>query len=255
MSSAFHGRTLRRQSVGSLVVTHSAYRPAEAIERHAHARASFVFVARGEFTETTDAGACLCRPSTVIYRPAGAPHRNRFGGEGGECIGLELDDELPFSEPAVLVSAAFGREFASLREELACDGPETALLAHGAVAIALARLSGTRRRGPAPRKWLERVRDKLVDEFRANHSLAELAAIANVHPVHVSREFHRFFGCSIAEYVRAIRIGYVQRLLAGTALPIAQIASDAGFADQAHLTRVFKRGTGTTPSRFRARTA
>jgi AraC-like DNA-binding protein len=33
--------------------------------------------------------------------------------------------------------------------------------------------------------------------------------------------------------------------------PIAQIALDAGFADQSHLTRAFKQHTGLTPAEYR----
>lgn len=255
MSSAFHGRTLRHRRVGDIVVTHSAYRSAEAIERHTHARASLVFVVRGEFSETTDRGAHTCGPSTLLYRPAGEPHRNMFGSAGGECLCLELEGEQPLTEPAAWRSPALGREFLGLRDELAHHGPGAALAAHGALTVALAQLARASERGPVPRRWLGLVRDKLIDEFRANHSLAELAELAGVHPVHLSREFQRWFGCSIAEFVRRIRIRHVQRMLRNTALPIAQVADDAGFADQAHLTRMFKRATGTTPSQFRARGA
>ena len=34
--------------------------------------------------------------------------------------------------------------------------------------------------------------------------------------------------------------------------PLAAVACDAGFADQAHLTRVFKAAFGLTPARYRA---
>ncbi len=58
-------------------------------------------------------------------------------------------------------------------------------------------------------------------------------------------------GCSVGEYVRRRRLEYVRRKLVDLELPLAQIAIDAGFADQSHLTRIFKRFTGMTPGRYR----
>ena len=43
-----------------------------------------------------------------------------------------------------------------------------------------------------------------------------------------------------------------QSLLANTALPISQVAFEAGFQAQAHFTVVFKQATGLPPGHWRA---
>ena len=55
----------------------------------------------------------------------------------------------------------------------------------------------------------------------------------------------------MGEYARRRRLDYARRQLADPDRPLAQIAADAGFADQSHLTRVFKRFTGLTPGQYR----
>jgi AraC family transcriptional regulator len=72
-----------------------------------------------------------------------------------------------------------------------------------------------------------------------------------VHRVHLAREFRDHFGLTVGDYVRRRRLARARHLLAHTDLPLSAAAADAGFADQAHLTRAFRAAFGTTPGRFR----
>lgn len=104
--------------------------------------------------------------------------------------------------------------------------------------------------GPAPR-WLRSVRERLDAEVGRGSSLSLVADDAGVHPVYLSRAFRKYYGCSPGEYARSLQIEVAMRLLKSTDAPASHIAQEAGFADQSHFTRVFKRHTGQTPSRFR----
>jgi len=67
--------------------------------------------------------------------------------------------------------------------------------------------------------------------------------------------FHERYGTSIGEYVRNARLDWAaSRLVCGDE-PLAALALEAGFADQSHLTRQFKRAYGLTPARWRALTS
>jgi AraC family transcriptional regulator len=98
---------------------------------------------------------------------------------------------------------------------------------------------------------MARVASELRERFAQPWSLRELAREAQVHPVHFARAFRHAYGESVGEYVHRLRVEHAARELARTSAPLAEIAHDAGFADQAHLTRVFRRRTGATPARFR----
>jgi AraC family transcriptional regulator len=103
----------------------------------------------------------------------------------------------------------------------------------------------------APR-WLLRVRDRLHAEAETP-TLTELAAIAGVHPGHLTRAFRRYFGQSIGGYVRDRRLDWSARQLTGSSQSLSTIAGAAGFSDQSHFTRVFRRRFGCPPGAFRAR--
>ena len=65
-------------------------------------------------------------------------------------------------------------------------------------------------------------------------------------------QYHVRERCSPGEYQRRLRVEHAGRQLTTTRRSLAEIAAAAGFADQAHFSRVFKDQTGVTPTRFRA---
>lgn len=103
-------------------------------------------------------------------------------------------------------------------------------------------------------KWLREARDVLHDRYRESVRLDEIAASVGVHPAHLARAFRRCYGCTVGEYQRRLRIEYASKQLSETRISISSIAFAAGFADQAHFSRVFRDHTGITPARFRAAT-
>jgi len=68
---------------------------------------------------------------------------------------------------------------------------------------------------------------------------------------HFSRKFSKEFGCSPHAFVMKKRVELAVTQISTTLLPIKVIASQCGFADQSHLTRVFRRFVGTTPAALR----
>jgi len=81
--------------------------------------------------------------------------------------------------------------------------------------------------------------------------LGELAEIVGVHPTYLGRAFRAHYGLSVGEYGRRLRLAWAAAELARGEKPLAEIATSAGFADQSHFTRVFRRHIGTTPARYR----
>jgi AraC-like DNA-binding protein len=79
----------------------------------------------------------------------------------------------------------------------------------------------------------------------------DLAAAAGCSRYAAYRAFRQAYGLSPSDYQRQLRVRTARRLLSAGAAP-AEVAADAGFADQAHLTRWFRRYYGVTPGAYRA---
>jgi AraC family transcriptional regulator len=99
---------------------------------------------------------------------------------------------------------------------------------------------------------LQRVRDYVEAHLDDDLSLTILAGIACLSPYHFSRSFKQATGVRPQRHVIQRRIERAKRLLRQTRQPLALIAQEAGFADQSHLTQMFRREMGMTPGRFRA---
>ncbi len=82
-------------------------------------------------------------------------------------------------------------------------------------------------------------------------TLEEVAKLADVHPVHLSRVFREKYGSTIGEYVRRLRVEFASKQISSTKIPLSEIAHAAGFADQSHLNKTFKNIFGSTPSEYR----
>lgn len=98
---------------------------------------------------------------------------------------------------------------------------------------------------------LRRVREFLDECPDGDVSLADLSALAELSPSHLSRSFRRAFGLPPHAYLVQARVRRARALLRrGT--PVVEAAARVGFADQAHLTRHFRRLVGITPGRYRS---
>jgi AraC-like DNA-binding protein len=96
------------------------------------------------------------------------------------------------------------------------------------------------------RQALNRVRDALEDFHVRGVTLDELAGIACISKFHLLRQFRRAFGLPPHAYLRQVRVKRaVEEIIRGARL--IEAAQAAGFADQAHMTRAFRRTLGYTP--------
>jgi AraC-like DNA-binding protein len=211
--------------------------------------------------ETKHRGAAGSRvtilPPHVVHdgrAATGAGFRKRVLYVGTEVLDERLIsravDDPDIEDPALL------RGLRALHRVL--QDPDEALEAEEILAGVTMRLS--ERLGDRSIEVVERPDDDvaadlgdLLDEHRFEQlTLAEAGGLLHVSPAHLVRCFTRTFGIAPHRYLVGRRIDAARRrLLEGE--PVAQVATNVGFHDQAHLTRHFKRHVGTTPARFASR--
>lgn len=236
-----------------------ATEPPVEFPRHYHDVAHFSFLMRGELNWSSASRRHEHLPWRGFFHPAGVDH-SVFLGARTRCFTVEVGggwiDRLnehapPPAAPVMLaddsrpVATRLLAEFRNLRpcSLLVIEGLTAELLGDAA-----RRVGGVDRRVPL---WMNGLLDRLRAEFARPPHLNELALAMNLHPGRLSRSFRRATGKTIGDYVRDLRVQFVLRRLADGEEPIAELALAAGYHDQSHCTREFKRATGLTPAGYR----
>jgi len=160
---------------------------------------------------------------------------------------------LPFVSEPVSANAELARAvddaFRAPLESLAVDG----------LVVDLARGLMAGQREGCPKDTARHVDARAVgrarqfldaERTRVVHS-AELESITGLSRFDLARQFRFMLGTSPYRYLLMRRLEFArERIHRGR--PLAEVACDAGFADQAHFTRVFRSAFGLTPARYRA---
>ena len=254
---------LSEQEIAGLWGTETCHPPLFKIPRHSHDHASFYIVLEGSLTEFYDRNRRDLAKCSVVFTPPGEIHSNAFHRAGGRCFLVELTprwtDRLAASGIELNSSLNTGNGELTwlatrLYKEFRYTDKVSALSVEGLALEILAAFSRQSENAPEAYLpgWLRDARDLLHDRFSETITLNEIAEQVGVHPVHLARAFRQRYCCSLGEYQRRLRVEHASRQLVATKRSLADIALAAGFADQAHFSRVFKKRTGLTPAKFRA---
>jgi len=199
----------------------------------------------------------------AVTMPAGAAHGARFGSKGARIMIVRPSSPANGASGCLdrlveLHGAGLAWLAGRLAAELRASDAAAPLAAEG---LALELLAATSRetarpgrRSGRPPAWLQAAEELLRARLDECVGLSDLGGAVGVHPTHLARVFRARYGVSVGEYGRRLRLARAATELAGTDIPVAVIAGRAGFADQSHFTRFFKRYAGTTPARYRAET-
>ena len=251
---------VRRREVSELNLVEATYASSSRVREHSHERALFCIVLKGNLEATHANKVRPFEPLAVEFLPPNQSHSLFFPATTHAfCVDipppwfemarrylLKLDDYAFGSGSLSLLLRRLYREFLmpDSASSLAIEGVTLELLA------AVSRLND-KAVNTRPPSWISQVVDLLQSRYSDRLTLAEIGAAVSVHPVHLAREFRRFKGCTVGEYIRQLRIDQACRELIDSNQSLASIAAGAGFADQSHFSKTFKRLVGMTPVEYR----
>ncbi len=211
------------------------------------------------------------RPGLITVVPANTPVDWYIGGDvhsyslhlGADAFAAESDDALPVHKDVRFrcgfVDPLLAASITALADELACPAQRGSLYADAiadVVALHLMRqprgaAHAERSHGGLSRTQLRQALDLLEESIESGVSLQELARRSGLSRTYFAEAFQRATGSSPHRYLTQRRIARAQTLLRHTALPLAEIALQCGYCNQAHFSQTFRQVTGTTPRRYR----
>lgn len=158
---------------------------------------------------------------------------------------------LMFSDPRILaLSQLIATECANPQplHDLYGDGLTVALFID---LMQLAPPPPPRRRGQLASWQLRRATGHIEEHCLRNIRLEELAALTGLSQSYFSHAFKASTGMAPHQWQMKARIERAKQMMLSADLPLTGVATETGFSDQAHFTRVFRKTVGTTPANWK----
>jgi AraC-like DNA-binding protein len=247
-----------------------AHFTAHVYHRHAHESYSFGLTETGAQAFTCRHGRHVSGTGMVMTFNPDDPHDGHAAGDGGFTYRMVHiwpeffasliggPGPLPLFRSPVLDDPATARSLRRLHLTLTSPEPAfTELERHErltATARLLVRHSAARPAEPAAgpdARVAARIRELIHDGYAMDLTTEDLAAAAGCSRYAAYRAFSGAYGLAPSEYQRQLRVRDARRMMSRGVAPAAA-AAQAGFADQAHLTRWFRRYYGITPGAYRS---
>lgn len=259
---------LHSLDVGGFRITDALFPPSLRLPSHYHQWACFAVVLAGSVDKTFPGKSYASLPSTIVTMPPQERHLDQFEKKGAHMLVVEpthVSEELLapclplFDQISHFRDADMARIAWQISQELRSSDDASALAINGLVlellSVAVRTISNTGQTADykQPPQWLNQAKELIHEQFRESLTIAMLATAVNVHPVHLSRTFRKFYGVTIGVYIRQLRLNWATAQITQSEKPLAIIAAQAGFTDQSHLTRLFSQHKGVPPGQYRQR--
>jgi len=256
------GQQIGRLDIGGFVLTETFHKPGVILPRHDHECANFNLTLDGAFRETLGSCPQECEAGSVLVKPAGESHADKYGHKGAHCLIIELSprrlDEIRsftnlLDSPAHLRRGVVSQLSRRIYHEFSARVSGFEMVIEGLILEMLgqaARHHETKNCGASPR-WLRQAQELIHQQFAEKLSLQIIADAVQIHPSHLARSFRTHHHCSVGEYVRRLRVEYAAGQILESDASLPEISLAAGFSDQSHFTREFKRRLAVTPAHYK----
>ena len=259
----FYGRQKKELLLPGVVINETQYSTSDSFPWHYHENPYFALIRKGSSVEKNRKATNYCTPGTLLFHNSEDPHCNPKYNQPTMVFHLEMDSSWllkydiklsPIQGNFSLDDAGYRTTMINIWKEFTSYDSFSKMSIDGfllQMASAMLRQTTTKETSKTPR-WVNYLKEILHTDDIENISLKQVAHELSIHPVHISREFPKYFNSSsFGEYVRKIKIEKAISLLSKKELSLTDIAYTAGFSDQSHFTKTFKSHTGILPSQYR----
>lgn len=253
----FYGTHYKKSASQNVIITDTEYTH-EKVDWHYHENPYFTYLLQGKLFESSKKESYSLTPGSLLFHNWQDAHYNIKPPEYTRGFHIELKESW-LSNYCVQLS--------NLEGSLGLENPITKNLMNkifieskiddkysylSIEALLLEIFSSLKENKEIILKrpaWTNKLSELLMEE-EMDYSLKQLSSTLEIHPVHLSREFSRYFGMTLGNYTRIIKINKAFRLIASKQYSMTEICYKCGFYDQSHFILCFKRIYKVTPSQF-----
>lgn len=256
----FFGQTNRIIELNGITLTDTEYTH-DKVDWHYHDNAYFTFILQGNVTEGNRKETYNCSGGSLIFHNWQDPHYNIK--PEGYTRGFHIEilpgwfDKLSFNIDSLHGSYIISNpDIKFLFYRIFNESKVASALSQVAIEDLLLKIFSfmlrmDEKRSRSKPEWVEKVTEILNDDHSEPLCLEHLSKSLGIHPVHLSRDFPKYFQCNIGDYIRKLKIERSMSLLSNKELSLTEIAYICGFSDQSHFIRCFKKINYMKPFPFR----
>lgn len=255
----FFGQTNETLDFDGLIITDTEYTHPY-VDWHYHENAYFTFLLQGNVIEGNKKEIYECLPGTLLYHHWEDPHYNIKPDGFTRGFHIEIPREwfenLNISKENI--EGSFNIKNPELKllmykvfKESKINDNTSETSTQKLLLNIFSELSPQKNIAEKKPIWVKQINELLHETCTDKLNLTEIAQTLNIHPTHLSRDFHKYFHSNLGDYVRKLKINKSLSILTTNEKSLTEIALECGFADQSHFIRCFKENMGVTPLKYR----
>jgi len=241
----------------------SVYTPDRTFLRHRHEELQLSLILRGGVAETVGGRVEVGRTLSVVSKDSGLFHADEFHHEGAKIARLSMQRSVmnDLLEPERRVDdwrwthdPRVARPFLSLVRRAKTNSLRFFHVDDADVTDLFAAFSArpiTSEPGSPP-VWLREVMTDLRESWSAATTVGDVARLAGVHRVYLARCVRRWYGTTLGDELRRLRLAASVALLTDGRSKVSTIAHRTGYSDEPHFCRTTRDLLGLTPRRLRS---
>ncbi|MDB4292842.1 helix-turn-helix transcriptional regulator [Maribacter sp.] len=259
----FFGKHYKKSTFENMIITDTEYTH-ERVDWHYHENPYFTYLLQGKLYEANKKEDYYLEPGSLLFHNWQDAHQNIKAPEFTRGFHVELNADW-FKKNEVATTALEGSLqlknplLKKLMNAIFLESRIADPHSQTSINLLLLEVMNTMKHQETLRtlkkpKWVDDL-NALILETNSSYSLTELGQRLGIHPVHLSREFHKYFGTTFGQYIRHLRLNKAVLLMTAKRYSLTEICYTCGFYDQSHFISTFKSAYGITPSIFLKRTS
>ncbi|UOV00102.1 AraC family transcriptional regulator [Chryseobacterium daecheongense] len=253
----FFGQTNETICLDGLIITDTEYTHPY-VDWHYHENAYFTFLLQGNMTEGNKKEVYDCSAGSLLYHHWQDAHYNIKPDIFTRGFHIEISEQwfekfkitkhkegsFTIKNPDVKLL------FYQLSREAKMSGDSLEISLNQLLLNVFSQFSDQKGHWEKKPAWVKQIEEILHENATEKLNLPDLSQTLDIHPMHLSRDFQKYFNCNLGTYIRKLKVEKSLTLL-NTDKSLTHIAIECGFADQSHFIRCFKENTGLTPLKYR----
>lgn len=253
----FYGTHYQKATFENSIITDTEYTHSK-VDWHYHENPYFTYLLQGKLFESNKKESYYLQPGSLLFHNWQDAHFNVKPPEFTRGFHLELNEKwfsgfdikLTDFEGSINIKNPVTKNLmnkifleSKIEDNYSNLGIDTLLV------DLFSTIKEDKNRSPKKPEWVNKLQE-LLSEEQIDYSLNNLSSLLGIHPIHLSREFNRYFGTSLSNYIRLLRVNKAFCLISSNKLSMTEICYQCGFYDQSHFISTFRRIYNTTPAKL-----